>query len=143
MCVCLQYVIVNYPEKRVECSVLHELCDDHRGPALGDHALQSNDVRLVKLAHDWRLGQEVPPLPLRVANLKGLDGHENFFFPDRLQATFVHLPKLTWRRKKNDGAEIKVYTYQALQKTVCDSAGKTSALLGIIFFLMLLWIQSP
>lgn len=96
-----------YPEKRIERSILHELCDDHCGPALGDHTLQSDDVRLVKLAHDRRLGQEVSPLPLRVANLQGLDGHGDFLFPNRLQAAFVHLSKLTCRWKANTGVKRK------------------------------------
>lgn len=88
-----------YPEKWIKCSILHKLCDNHCGPALGDHTLQPDDVGLVKLAHDWCLGQEVSPLPLRVANLQGLDGHGDFLFPNRLQATFVHLSKLTCRWK--------------------------------------------
>lgn len=56
-----------YPKEGVESSVLHKFCDDHDGSALGDHALQTNDVGVVELAHDWRLWQEVPPLLLRIA----------------------------------------------------------------------------
>ncbi len=98
LCLCshlhARYVCVIYPEKGVKRSILHELRDDHCRPALGDHALQPDDVWLVKLAHDRSFRQEIPPLSLRVADLQGLDGNRNLFFPDRLQATFIHLPKL-------------------------------------------------
>lgn len=142
MCLCVQNACVLYPEKRVKRSIFHELCDDHRRSALGDHALQSDDVWLIKLAHDWRLGQEVPPLPLRVANLQGLDGHRNFFFPNRLQATFVHLPKLAWKRRslKFKGYSIHLRLFRKHYET---QQGKTSAFLGMVVFLMLLRIQSP
>lgn len=101
----VQQVCFIYPEKWIERSVLHELCDDHCGPALGDHALQSDDVRLVELAHDRRLRQKVPPLPLRVAHLQSLDGHGDFLFPNRFQTAFVHLSKLACGWKANMGNE--------------------------------------
>lgn len=100
---------VIYPEKWVKCSIFHELCDDHRWPAFGDHTLQPDNVWLVKLAHDWGFRQEVPPLSLRVAHLQRLDGHRNFFFPDGFQSAFVHLAKLTWNSK-----ELRLDIYNAL-----------------------------
>lgn len=62
------------PEERIQGAVLHELGDDHDRTALCDHALQTDDVRVVELAHDGCLGQEVPPLLLHVARLQGFDG---------------------------------------------------------------------
>lgn len=51
------------------------------GLTLGDHALQPDDVGMVELAHDGGLPQEVPPLLLTVARLKGLDGHWDLSLP--------------------------------------------------------------
>lgn len=62
-----------HSEEGIQGAVLHELCHNHDGTALGDHALQTDDVRVVELAHDRCLGQEVPPLLLHVARLKGFD----------------------------------------------------------------------
>lgn len=45
-----------------------------------DHTLQPDDVGMVKLSHDARLAQEVPPLLVRVACLQSLDGHTDLFF---------------------------------------------------------------
>lgn len=117
---------VIYPEKQVKSAVLHELRDDHRWSALGDHALQPDNVGLVKLAHDGRLGQEVPPLPLGIAHLQGLDGHRNFFFPNRLQATFVHLPKLTCRgtKMKKYGSNRYTVYFRGSAGKVCSRGGK-------------------
>lgn len=47
-----------HPEERVQRSVLHELCDDPLWRAAGDHALQLQDVGVVKLAQNPGLAQE-------------------------------------------------------------------------------------
>lgn len=82
------------PEEGVQGAVLHELSDDHHGAALGHHPLQVDDVGMVKLTHNRRLAQEVPPLPLRVAHLQGLDGHQDLSLPRLTQVSTAHLPKL-------------------------------------------------
>ena len=50
---------------------------------------------MVKLSHDGRLGQEVPPLLVGVARLQALDGHVDLPLPLETQATAAHLPELT------------------------------------------------
>lgn len=71
---------MSYSEEGVQRSILHELGDDHDRAALGDHALQVNDVRMVELPHYAGLAQKVPPLFLRVAWLESLYGHKHFPF---------------------------------------------------------------
>jgi len=83
-----------HPEEGVERAVLHELCDDHNRAALGHHPLQVDDVGVVELAHDAGLAQEVPPLPLCVAHLQRLDGHEDLAAAGQLQAPATHLAEL-------------------------------------------------
>ena len=84
-----------HSEEGVQRSVLHELSDDHDRTALGDHALQVNDVGMVELAHDAGLAQEVPSLLLCVARFQSLDGHKHLPFARELQVTAAHLSKLS------------------------------------------------
>lgn len=58
-------------------------------------SLQVDHIGMVKLAHDARLAQEVPPLLLRVAHFQGLDGDRNVPLSGQLQSTAAHLPKLS------------------------------------------------
>lgn len=92
-----------HPEERIQGAVLHELRYDHDRAAFGDHALQADDVRVVELAHDGCLGQEVPPLLLHVARLQGFDGDVYLPLAGQLQAALVHLPELTLRQTERDG----------------------------------------
>ncbi len=85
-----------YPKEGVERPVLHELCDDHDRSALGDHTLQADDVGVVKLPHDWSLGQEVTSLLLRIACFQCFDGNVDLSFSRQFQSTFIHLPELSW-----------------------------------------------
>lgn len=85
-----------HPEKGVQSAVFHKFSDDHDGTALCDHTLQSDDVGMVKLTHDGRFRQEVPPLFLHVARLQGLDGYVNFPLTRQFQAALVHFSELTW-----------------------------------------------
>lgn len=71
---------MSYSEEGVQRSILHELGDDHDRAALGDDALQVNDVRMVELPHYAGLAQKVPPLLLRVTRLESLYGHKHFPF---------------------------------------------------------------
>lgn len=59
------------------------------------HALQPDDIRVVKLSHDWRLSEEVPPLLIRVSSFESLDGHADLLLAGQLQTTAAHLAKLT------------------------------------------------
>lgn len=85
----------SYPEERIQGAILHELRDDHDRPTLGNHALQANDVGVVKLAHDARLAQKVPTLLLWVASLQRLNGHIDFPLAWKFQTPLVHLSKLS------------------------------------------------
>ena len=62
-----------------------------------DDALQPDDVRMVKLSHDGGLGQEVPPLLVRVTRLQTLDGHVDLPLSLSAQSTTAHLPKLPYK----------------------------------------------
>lgn len=66
---------LTHPQVGVQRLVLHVLHHDHRRLALGDHALQVDDVRVLELAHDRGLDQQVEPGALAGARLEGLDGH--------------------------------------------------------------------
>lgn len=59
------------------------------------YPLQPDDVGMVKLSHDWRLGEEVPPLFVRVSPFKRFDGHANLLLARQLQAPAAHLSKLS------------------------------------------------
>ncbi len=61
----------------------------------GDHALQSDDVRVVKLAHNRRLAQKVPPLTLHIPSFQCLYRHGDLLLPRCSQATAAHLSELT------------------------------------------------
>lgn len=87
----------SYPEEGVQSTVLHELGENHDWPTFSDHALQSDYVGVVKLAHDGGLTEEVPPLPLRVAHLQCLDGHKHLPAAWLLQPTPAHFPKFPCR----------------------------------------------
>lgn len=85
-----------YPEEGIERSVLHEFGDDEDGAAARQDALQPDHVRVVKLAHDRGLGEEVPPLALGVAGFQSLDGHNHLPAPGLLETSAAHLAKFTW-----------------------------------------------
>ena len=92
-----------YPEEGVQGAVFHELSDDHHRCALGDHALQVDDVGMVELAHDGGLAQKVPALLLGIARLEGLDGHKDLSLARQLQVATAHLTKLPWDRRTEKG----------------------------------------
>lgn len=94
-------IIINFkthPEERVQRSILHELSDDHDRAAFCHHALQVDDVGVIKLAHDAGFAQEVPPLLFSVARLQCLDGYQDLSLSRQAQVSAAHLPKLTWRK---------------------------------------------
>lgn len=84
-----------HPQEGVESTILHELCQDHHRATGRDDPLQVDDVRVLELAHDGRLRQEVPPLLVSVAPLQSFNGHIVFFLPRDFQASSTHLPKLS------------------------------------------------
>lgn len=86
-----------HPEERVQGSVLHELCDDPLWGAAGDHALQLQDVGVVKLAQDPGLAQEHALLPVRRTPAEGLHGHQHLTAAQRAVTAAGHFPKLSWR----------------------------------------------
>lgn len=62
----------------------------------GHNPFQSDDVGVVKLAHDACLTEEIPPLLLCVACFQTLDGHMDLPFTGQTQTAAAHLPKFTW-----------------------------------------------
>lgn len=73
--VCAPPLGITHPQETVQCTVFHELSQDHHRTGSGDDALQVYDVGVLELTHDRRLGQEVPPLLLCIATLERLDSH--------------------------------------------------------------------
>lgn len=61
---------------------------------LGYYSLQADDIGVVELRHDGRLGQEVPLLLLCVSCLQGLQGHWDVPLPWESHASITHLTKL-------------------------------------------------
>lgn len=60
-----------------------------------DHALQVDYVRVIKLAHDAGLGQEVSSLLLSVPCFQCLNSHHDLSFPWQSQWPTTHLSKFT------------------------------------------------
>lgn len=69
----LEFAIVG-AQKRVQAAILHVLGDDHHWIGARHHALQIDDVRMVKLAHDGSLGEEVAARLFGGARLQCFDG---------------------------------------------------------------------
>lgn len=87
---------LSHPEERIQRSVLHELCDDPLRRAAGDHALQLQDVGVVKLAQDPGFTQEHALLTVRCPPAKCFHGHQHFAATQRAVTAAGHLPKLSW-----------------------------------------------
>lgn len=85
-----------HPEEGIKCSVLHEFGDDEDGAASRQHALEPDHVRMLKLTHDGGLGEEVPPLALRVAGFQRLDRHHHLPAAGLLEPPAAHLTEFTW-----------------------------------------------
>lgn len=66
-----------------------------RGPTVGHHPLQADDVGMVELGHDGCFSQEVPLLLLRVAHLQGLQSHWDVSLPRQPHASVANFPKFT------------------------------------------------
>lgn len=64
----------------------------------GHNPFQSDDVGVVKLAHDACLTKEISPLLLGVACFQTLYGHMDLPFTGQAQMAAAHLAKLTWIR---------------------------------------------
>lgn len=62
-------------KKRIERAVIHVLSNDHERIGLCDHALETNDILVMKLSHDARLGQEIAAVLFGRAHFECLDGH--------------------------------------------------------------------
>lgn len=62
----------------------------------GDHALQTDDVGMIKLAHDARLAQKIPPLLLGKPSLQRLNGHTHLTLRRELQTTAANLAILAY-----------------------------------------------
>lgn len=48
-----------YAKKRVQTAVVHKFGDDHDGIRFGDHTLQVDHIRMIKLSHNRSLGQKI------------------------------------------------------------------------------------
>ena len=64
--------------------------------------LQPDNVRVIKLAHDRGLCQELPPLFVGVACLQRLDGYTHFLLAGQLESTAAHLSELTLHTGERD-----------------------------------------
>lgn len=89
-------VSISNPEKGIQRSVLHELGNNHDWPTLRHHPFQADNIRMIKLAHDAGLTQEVSSLALRVACLQSLDGHNDLTPSREFQTATAHLSKLSY-----------------------------------------------
>ncbi len=88
-------VSASHPEERVEGAVLHELGHDHDRVALGDDALEVDDVRVVELTHDGRLRQEVEAVLVRRSGLERLNSDAELRFSVQPQLSFADVSELT------------------------------------------------
>lgn len=70
-----------YPEEGIQWSILHEFCDNHDWSAFGDHALQVDDIGMLKLPHDAGLAQELSTLFISITWLQGFNSYCVFTFP--------------------------------------------------------------
>lgn len=61
---------------------------------LRDHSFEADNVGMVKLRHDGRLGQEVPLLLLRVSSLESLQGHGRVSFSREPHPSVTDLSEL-------------------------------------------------
>lgn len=93
------------PEEGVQGAQLHELCQDHEGPAFGDHALQPQDVGVLELAQHGRLAQKGHLQALGSTGPQGLDGHRLFPPAPGLQAAPAHFSKGAWGGQGVSGYE--------------------------------------
>lgn len=99
---------MSYPQKRVQCSILHKLCHNHHRPTLSDHPLQADNVGVVELPHDGGLRQEVSPLPISVAHFEGFDGYNDLPPSGQLESSAANFPKLSCEsRGETDGTKAK------------------------------------
>lgn len=72
----------------------------------GDNPLQPDDVRVIELAHDARLAQEITPLLLGVSRFQALDGHVDLSLARQLQSAATHLAEFPCR--SNQGANCQL-----------------------------------
>ena len=66
---------VTYSEKGVQWVILHVFRHDHDRVTLGDNTFQVDDIRVIKLAHNAGLCQEVQPVFIGGSGFQGLNGH--------------------------------------------------------------------
>ncbi len=76
----------------------------------GDDSLQSNDVGMVKLAHNAGLTQKFSSLLLWISGFQTLDGHLDLPLTGQPQTATADLPKLTWESNKSLSTNL-VYIY--------------------------------
>lgn len=69
-------------------------------PTAGDDTFKADDIGVVKLTHDGRLTQKVPPLSLRVAGFEGLDGYGHVPLPRHPQPPVADFPGLACEPKQ-------------------------------------------
>lgn len=92
------------PKERVQRPVLHELGDDPLRRGTGNHALQLQDVGVVKLSQDSSLAQEHPLLPVRSPPAQRLHSHQDFPATQRTVAASRDLPELGWSEEQTEPA---------------------------------------
>lgn len=93
-------VLLSDPKKRVQRPVLHELSDDPLWGGGGNHALQLQDIGVVKLPQNSRFTQKHPLLSVRSPPAQSLHSHQHFSATQRTIATSRDLPKLSWSTER-------------------------------------------
>lgn len=66
----------------------------------GDDSLQSDDVGVVKLAHDAGLAQKVPPLLVCVSRFEGFYSHADLTLSRHFETAAAHLPEFAFKAEK-------------------------------------------
>lgn len=94
--------VVSDPKERVQRPVLHELGDDPLWGAAGNHALQLQDVGVVKLPQNSRFTQKHPLLSVGSPPAQSLHSHQHFPATQRTIATSRDLPELGWSTERDN-----------------------------------------
>ncbi len=104
-------MLLSHPEEGVQGPVLHELSDDPLRGGSSDHALQLQDVWVVKLSQDTCFTEEHPPLSVGCPPAQSLHRHQHLPATQRTVAAPRNLAELGWRREEvKDYAVLTVIT---------------------------------
>ena len=95
-----------YAKERVQTAVVHEFGDDHDRIGFGDHTLQVDHIRMIKLSHDGSLGQKVHTCLVTRAGFQGLDRYGQLSASRSLQLAATHITEFACLRKPEEKNEM-------------------------------------